>query len=78
MHLGLHIPSEKKQVSFSMAIGKRELMNECFTKQRMRTARLKEDKETKGEIKKKGVGVERSEAGTKQKEVPTAYHYQAT
>ena len=54
--------SEKKmQVPFSMAIGKGELMQECFLKHsRMGTTRLKYDKETDEEGKKRGASVERS------------------
>ena len=35
---------------------------------------MKLDKETDEEGKKRGVSMERSTAGTKKKEVPTAYH----
>ena len=35
---------------------------------------MKQDKETDEEGKKEGVSMERSKAGTKNKEVPTAYH----
>ena len=55
-------------MSFSMAIGNGELMYECFPKHlRMRTARLKQDNETDEEGKKKGVSMERSKVGTKEK-----------
>ena len=57
-----------------MALGYGELTHECFpTHSRMGTARMKQDKETDEEGKKRGVSVERSKAGTKD-EVPTAYH----
>ena len=37
----------KKEVAFSMAIGNRELIHECFPKHsRMGTARMKQEKET--------------------------------
>ena len=50
-------------------------MHESFPKySRMGTARMKYDKETEVEGKKKGVSMEKSKAGTKKK-VPTAYHY---
>ena len=49
-----------------MAIGNGELMHECFPKHsRMGTARMKWDKKTDEEDKKRGVSVERSKAGTK-------------
>ena len=58
-------PSEKRKVPFSMAIVHRELMLECFPKHsRMGTARTKEDKETEGEGKKRGMSIERINAGT--------------
>ena len=45
---------EKKQVPFSMAIENEELMHECFPKhRRMGTARMKLDKETDEEGKKR-------------------------
>ena len=51
-----------------MAIGNGELMQKCFSKHsRVRTARMKYDKETDEEGKKKGVSVERHKAGTKEK-----------
>ena len=57
-----------------MDIGNGELMHECFPKHlRMGTARMKKDKETDEEGKKRGVSMEKSKAGTK-KDVPTAYH----
>ena len=50
-----------------MAIGNVELMQECFLKHsRMGTARMKYDKETEAEGKKRGVSIERSKAGTKE------------
>ena len=50
-----------------MAIGNVELMNECFPKHSsMLTARMKKVKET--EEDKRGVSMERSKAGTKEKE----------
>ena len=59
-----------------MGIRNREVMHECFPKHlRMGTARMKRDKETKEEGKKKGNGTERIKEGTKQKEIPAAYHY---
>ena len=65
---------QKKKVSFSMAIGKGELMHVCFPKHlRMGTARMKQDKETDEGGKEKGVSMEKGTAGTK-KYVPTAYH----
>ena len=51
-----------------MAIGNGELMHECFHKHsRMKTARIKYDKETDKEGKKRGVSMERSKAGMKKK-----------
>ena len=51
-----------------MAIGNWELMHECFPKHsRMVTVRMKQEKETDKEGKKRGVSVERSKAGTKKK-----------
>ena len=55
-----------------MAIGNKKLMHECFPKHsRTGTARMKQDKETDDEAKKRGVNTERSKAGRKKKEVPT-------
>ena len=69
------LPRGKKQVPFSMAIGNEELMHECFPKHLcMGTTRMTSDKETVEECKKSDVSMERSKAGTKEKEVPTAYH----
>ena len=49
-----------------MAIGNRELMHECFPKHLcMGTARMKSDKKTDEEDKKRGVSMERSKADTK-------------
>ena len=51
-----------------MAIGNWELMHECFPKHsRMGTVRMKQEKETDKEGKKRGMSVERSKAGTKKK-----------
>ena len=45
-----------EEVSFSMATGNGELMNECFPKHsRMGTARLKQDNRTDEDDKKRGV-----------------------
>ena len=57
----------EKQVPFSMAIGNVELMRECFIKHLlMRAERMKEDKETEEELRKKrGVSMESSKAGMK-------------
>ena len=50
-------------------------MHECFPKHsRMGTARMKQDKETDEDDKKRGVSMERSKAGTKERS-HTAYHY---
>ena len=58
----------KKEVPFSVAIGNGKLMHECFLKNsRMGTARMKYDKGTDAEGKKRGVRIERSKAGTKNK-----------
>ena len=58
-----------------MAIVNVELMQECLPKHsRMGTARMKYDTETNEEGKKRGVSMERSKAGMKQKEVLTTYH----
>ena len=55
-----------KGVPFSMAIGNGELMHECFPKHlRMGTARIKQDKETDEDGKKRGVRMERGKADTK-------------
>ena len=54
-----------------MAIINVEFMQECFPEHsRMGTARMKYDKETDEEGKKRGVSVERSKAGTKEKRCP--------
>ena len=60
-----------------MVKGNVELMHECFFPKhwRMGTARMKYDKETKEESKMRGESMETNKAGTKQKEVPSAYHY---
>ena len=51
-----------------MAIGNGELVYECFPKHsRMGTARMKQDKETDEEGKKRGVSMARRKAGTKKK-----------
>ena len=55
----------KKKVSFSMIIGNEELMQECFPKHlRMRTARMKYDREREDD-KKRCMSMERSKADTK-------------
>ena len=55
-----------------MAIGNVELMHKCFPKYlRKGTARMTFNKETDEEGKKRGLSMERSEAGMKEKEVPT-------
>ena len=41
----------------------------------MGTRRMKYDNGTDEEVKKRGVSMERSKAGTKEIQVPTAYHY---
>ena len=65
---------QNKLVPLSMAIGNGELMQECFPKHlRMGTTRMKYDKETDEEGKKRSVSME-SRAKTK-KFVPTADHY---
>ena len=44
-----------------MALGNKELMHECFPKHlRMGTPRMKQDKETNKESKKRGVSMEKS------------------
>ena len=51
-----------------MATRNVELMHECFSKHfRMGTARMKKDKETNEEGKKRDVSVERSKVDTKKK-----------
>ena len=50
-----------------MAIGKEELMHEFLLYSCMGTARMKQDKETKEEGKKKGVNMERSKAEVKKR-----------
>ena len=68
-------PERKKEEPFNMAIGNRELIQECFPKHsRMGTARMKEDNETDEEGKKRGVSMEKVKR-ERTKEVPTAYHY---
>ena len=48
-----------------MAIGNGELIHECFPKHsRMGTARMKQDNETHEDTQKRGVSMEKSEAGT--------------
>ena len=54
-------------------IGNGELMHEC-ARVFWGTARMKYDKGTDEEGKKRGVSTERSKAGTKE-EAPTTYHY---
>ena len=64
----------KEEVPFSMAIGNRELMPKCFPKHsRIGTVRMKEDKETAEEVKKRGASME-GRKRARIKEVPTAYH----
>ena len=59
------------QVPFRMAIGNVKLMHECFSKRlRMGTVRMKQDKETEEEGKKRKANMIRSNASTKK--VPTA------
>ena len=54
-----------------MAIGNVELTHECFPKHsRMGTARMKLDKETDEEDKKRSVSMKRSTANTKEKISP--------
>ena len=49
-----------------MAVGNGELMHECFPKHSfMGTARMKQDKETDEDGKKRGVNMEKSKAGKK-------------
>ena len=51
-----------------MAIGNGELMHKCFPKHsRMETARIKEDNETDEDCKKRGVSMEKSIVGTKER-----------
>ena len=58
----------KEQVPFSMAIGNGELMHECFPKHScMGTARMKEDKDTDEETQKRGLSMEISKVGTKER-----------
>ena len=58
-----------------MAIGKVELMHECFPKNsRMGTARMKQYKETDQECKN-GVSMERSKADMKEKRSPDGLNY---
>ena len=59
----------KKQVPFRMASGNEELMHECFPKH-SRMGRMKQDKETDEEGEKRGLSMERSKAGTKEKRSP--------
>ena len=60
--------SRKNKVPINMAIGNVEFMHECFPKRsRMGTARMKYDKETEGEDKKRDMSRERSKVGTKGK-----------
>ena len=40
----------------------------------MGTARMKQDKETDKDGKKRSMSVERSKVGIKKKKIPTAYH----
>ena len=51
-------------------------MQECFPKHsRMVSAWMKKDKETEEEGKKRGVSMERSKAGTKEKRSPDGLEY---
>ena len=59
-----------------MAIGNGELMHECLLKHsRMITARMKKDKETDKEGKKRRVRMKTKQNRNEKKEIPTAYHY---
>ena len=54
-----------------MTIGNWELMHECFPKHsRMGTAGMKQDKKTDEGGKKRGLNMEKSKAGTKNKRCP--------
>ena len=66
----------KKEAPFSISIGNWEFMQESFPKHsRMGTARLKKDKETDKDDKKKGVSMERNKPDMNlKKEVPTEQH----
>ena len=58
-----------------MAIGNRELMQESFPKHsRMGTARMKYDKETAEEGKKRCVSMERSKPGKKKRSTDSLSH----
>ena len=59
-----------------MAIGYVELMHVCFPKHSgMGTARMKQDKDTDEEGKKRGVSMDISKAGTKEKRSPDDLNY---
>ena len=59
-----------------MAVGNEELMNERFPKHsRIGTAKMKYDKETEEEGKRRGVSMERSKAGSKEKRSPEGLNY---
>ena len=61
----------EKKVQFSMDIGNGELIHECFPKHFcMGTAKMKSETERE-EGEKRGVSMERSKAGTKDKKVLT-------
>ena len=65
-HCALVVALSEKQVPFSMAIGNEKPMHECSPKHsRVGTARMKLDKKTNEDGKKRGVSRERSRAGTK-------------
>ena len=75
-HCALVVALSEKQVPFSMAIGNGELVHECFPEHsRMGAARMKQDKETDKGYKKRGVSMERSKAGTKEKICPDGLNY---
>ena len=62
--------SGEKKVPFSMAVANVEQTGECSPEHlNMGTARMKLDKETDEEGKKRRVNMERSTAGTKKKSV---------
>ena len=75
-HLALAVAlSEKKQVPFSMA---KEMWNSCtrvFPNTRALEQQEWNNKETDEESKKRGVSMERSKAGTKEKRSPDGLNY---
>ena len=75
-----YLVSRRNQVPFSMALGNGELAHECFHKHfRKGTTRMKLDKETEEEGKKRGVNIWKDSRHGKKSSRPNYshiyYHY---